>query len=398
MRRYRELLRIPGVPLLWTSSIMARLPSTMRMLALPVFVTASLGKGLGAAGLVGGLFTLGSAIGSPWLGRLTDHRGLRATFTVVTVAETAFWVAVPWMSYPVLVGCALFAGVLAAPAGTGTRTAIAAMVPGDQQRQAFALDAVVVEICYILGGPLFTVLSGLTDVSVTLRVMAVLTLIGSGGFALLNPPTPRQLHGDAEGDHRLWRNPALLSQLFLRTSTFFVIMGAELALLGILRQHGMDNAHLIGVLFGCWAVYSMIGSFLYGLVPHSIPQKWIIGLQAGLAVLACFSGDSWWTTALLIAPMAVLTGPAVASFSEALTTVVSPRVLGQAAGMSGTAGTLGGSLGTIVVGFAVDHTAPVYGPLYAAAGGLLLLGLASLLSEVDEVRAKNMPEARQLRS
>src|SRR3981081_2314810 len=105
MRSYRTVQpyrRVLAQPQVRTSTLLmffARLPMTSVGIPLPLHVVTALGRGYGAAGLVGTATMVGTAIGSPLLGRLIDRYGLRPVVAVCGVCSTAFWVSAPYLPY-----------------------------------------------------------------------------------------------------------------------------------------------------------------------------------------------------------------------------------------------------------------------------------------------------------
>src|SRR4051794_14223739 len=95
----------------------ARLPMTAMGVTLTLYVVQNLGRGYGEAGLVGTATMLGSALGSPLVGRMIDRFGLRPIVAVCGVASTAFWIGAPHLSYTALLLVALPGGLLAIPSG-----------------------------------------------------------------------------------------------------------------------------------------------------------------------------------------------------------------------------------------------------------------------------------------
>ncbi|MEV1178136.1 MFS transporter, partial [Nonomuraea sp. NPDC049784] len=112
---YRRLLKIPGVPALLLVGLLARVPSTAMGMTLTLHVAVVLDLGYGKAGLITMANTIGMAIGSPLSGRFVDKHGLRPVLIVTTVAQAAFWACAWALPFPVLVGAAALAGLLALP-------------------------------------------------------------------------------------------------------------------------------------------------------------------------------------------------------------------------------------------------------------------------------------------
>lgn len=75
MARYLEILRKPHVPGVFVVSITARLPFAIAELGILLFIRQLTGS-YAEAGLVAGAATLGTAVGLPLCGRLTDRLGV----------------------------------------------------------------------------------------------------------------------------------------------------------------------------------------------------------------------------------------------------------------------------------------------------------------------------------
>ncbi|MER6791121.1 MFS transporter, partial [Amycolatopsis mediterranei] len=108
---------------------LARLPMTMNGVLMTLYIVAGLGRGYGAAGLVGGGVTLGMALGAPMLGRCFDRYGLRPVVAVCGIGTTVFWIAAPHLPFETLAVVAVPAGMLSVPAGSLARQALATLVP-----------------------------------------------------------------------------------------------------------------------------------------------------------------------------------------------------------------------------------------------------------------------------
>ncbi|MGH9303826.1 MAG: MFS transporter, partial [Acidimicrobiales bacterium] len=73
---YREVLRTPGVRFLLGTSLVARLPIAMVNLAIILRVAHGSGS-YARAGAVTACYVLGTAVGTPVLGRVADTAGRR---------------------------------------------------------------------------------------------------------------------------------------------------------------------------------------------------------------------------------------------------------------------------------------------------------------------------------
>jgi MFS family permease len=139
---YRETLAQPGLKSLLATATLARIPITAGSLVLTLHVVTDLGRGYGAAGLVGTAFTVGGSLGAPLLGRLVDRRGLRPVLALTTAAEVLFWSLGRFASYGGLLVAALVGGLLALPVFAVARQSVAALTPESHRLPAFALDSI----------------------------------------------------------------------------------------------------------------------------------------------------------------------------------------------------------------------------------------------------------------
>src|SRR5262245_18461460 len=129
MQLYRQVFALPGVRTFLVLIFFARLPMTAAGMILTLHVAVSMGRGYGAAGTVGAVITIGIAVGAPVMGRVVDRYGLRRMLVLTAIGEATFWLLARFMSYPVLLACAFFGGLLVLPAMSIGRQAMAALVP-----------------------------------------------------------------------------------------------------------------------------------------------------------------------------------------------------------------------------------------------------------------------------
>ncbi|WP_039738756.1 MFS transporter, partial [Saccharomonospora halophila] len=99
LKSYLPVLRIPGVATSMLLMFAARLPMTATGITLTLHVVGDLGRGYGAAGLVGTATMAGTALAAPLLGRMIDRHGLRPVLAVCGTVSGVFWVGAPHLSY-----------------------------------------------------------------------------------------------------------------------------------------------------------------------------------------------------------------------------------------------------------------------------------------------------------
>lgn len=227
---YREVLALPGVTPLMSLALLARVPASAAAITLTLHVVLTLDLGYAAAGAVGAASTIGMAIGAPVLGRLVDRRGLRTMLAVTIAAAAAFWAAAPYLDYPALLVGAFLGGLLAFPVYSIIRQALASAVPPDRRRPAFALDSMSVEVSYIIGPAVGSLLV------VTLSSPVAMTVVGVGwvatglAFWVLDPPTrtgPAD-PGERPPPVRTWLDRRLVAALLATAATVLLVFGTEL--------------------------------------------------------------------------------------------------------------------------------------------------------------------------
>ncbi|RJQ70784.1 MFS transporter [Pseudonocardiaceae bacterium YIM PH 21723] len=374
MHSYRELFRVPGLRLTYVIGLVARLPMPARALALTVYTAVGLSQGYGPAGLVVGLFTLGSALGAFLWGTLNDRYGLRLAMTVTSICETVFWLLVPQMTFPVLAATALFGGMTASVGGSCFRIALGVLVPVDQRRAAFSLEATMTELCALVGPPAWMLVNTSTSTPTALYGLALLTLLGSGGFALLiNPPLGERSTVSAAG----WLDRRLLSLLLANSAAIVVIIGVEVGTFGMLNEAG--QARWAGVVIAAQAAFSGIGGLVYGTLRRGFPLPLLVGISAVAALPVGLAGHSPLALSLAVAPMYLCCAPALAATAHALNEVAPVSALGRVMAMMQVSNMAGAGAGAILVGFAMDAVTPAFGPVAVGLGGLLLLGISRLL-------------------
>lgn len=368
MRAYREVLRLPGVRTLILVGLLARIPSVAAGVTLTLHVVLDLDRGYAAAGLVGAAATIGAAIGAPLLGRMVDRRGLRPVLVLTTVSELIFWTFAGALPYPVLLVAALAGGLLLLPTFSVIRQSLAALVPPEQRRPAYALDSMSVEISFMIGPALAVLLA------TTVSPRATMNAVGGGivlaGLLLFiqNPPV-RAAHEEApvSGTRvpvRSWLTSRMAGILAVSVATTLVLGGTDVAVVAMLRAAG--ELEFTGLVLAAWGVYSLVGGFAYGAVRRAPPPVVLMLVLGVLTIPVGLLGDSWWLVAVALLPAGFLCAPTLASTADAVSQLAPPAVRGLAMGVHGSSITVGLALGAPLAGAVIDASAPKWG--FAAIG------------------------------
>lgn len=372
---YRAVLATPGLRALVVVGFLARVPMTASLIALTLHVVLTLRLGYGPAGLVGASSTVGLAIGAPTLGRLVDRRGLRTMLAVALVAECAFWSVAPLLDYPALLVGAFLGGLLGLPVHSVIRQAVGVLAPTGLRRPTFALDSMSVEISYIVGPAIGTVLALQLSTPVALWLIGAGRVVGVLALGLLNPAT--RTGADAAPVHRRsWLTARLGGALLATGAAVFVLFGTELVMVASLQTSGQTGA--LPVVNTVWGLASLAGGFAYGAVRRDLP---LVGLVLGLAVATApvALGGPWWALALLLVPPGLLCAPALAAGANAVTELAPEHARGLVVGLHGSAMTTGGALATPLTGALIDAASPEVAVLVVAAVGVVVAAVAGLL-------------------
>lgn len=375
---YREVLALPGVTPLMTVSLMARVPASAAAITLTLHVVLTLDLGYAAAGAVGAASTIGMAIGAPTLGRFVDRSGLRTMLALTTTAAAVFWAVAPYLTYPALLVGAFLGGLLAFPVYSIIRQALASAVPEARRRPAFALDSMSVEVSYIIGPAVGSLLV------VTLSSPVAMAVVGAGwvatgvAFWVLDPLTrtgPAE-PGERPPPVRTWLDRRLVAALLGTAATVLLLFGTELSVIASVQ--GAGPAYAIALVNAVWCVASLTGGYVYGRARRS-PGQVVLVAALAVATVPVALGGVWWSFALLLVPAGLLTAPALAAGSERVSVLAPEPARGVVTGLHGSATTLGAAAGTPLAGLLIDVASPATAIVAIGIVGAALAGVAALL-------------------
>jgi MFS family permease len=352
-------------------SLLARIPVIATGITVTLHVVLQLDRGYGAAGLVGAAITVGAALGAPMVGRMIDRHGVRPVLAVTTVAEALFWSVAHALPYPALLATAFLNGLLTIPAFSLTRQSIAALAPETHRRAAYALDAMAVELSFIIGPALAVVVA--TSISPRVAMIGIGTgiVLGGIGLLILNPRTRDPDAPVAAGPppkRREWLSARLLAVLAVAAATTLVLVGTDVAIVAVLRESGqLEWGSAVLVL---WGLYSLIGGFGYGAAPRALPPYLLLALMSLTTIPVGLAGGDWWWLALAMVPAGLLCAPTLTAAADAVSRLTPATVRGEAMGWHNSANTIGLAIGGPLAGAVIDATAPPWG--FAAVGAIAL--------------------------
>jgi MFS family permease len=362
---YRRVLAVPGVRALLLIGVLARIPATAIAITLTLHVATTLGRSWAQAGLVTAAFTIGGAVGAPLLGRLIDRRGLRTVMVLTTTVAAAVWFTAPHLPYVLLLPAALVAGLFAVPIFPAIRLALAAMVPPDQRRPAFALDSMIVELSFMIGPALAVILATSLPPGYGLDALAGGMIATGVAMYALNPPTR------AEGQHvpevaaprRTWFSRRLAMLLVTAMAAMLILSATDLTIVATLREAGA--VRWTGLAIALWCAYSLIGGLIFGTIRRPVSFLFLVGAMALLTIPVGLA-PSWQWLLLALIPAGMACAPCMVAANDTLARIVPANSRGEATGLLSSALTAGTTAGAPFAGLVIDGAGPAWA--FAAAG------------------------------
>jgi MFS family permease len=293
LRRYAAVLDRPHIKPLFAAAFVGRLPVGMYSLAIVLLLSKETGS-FALAGAATGAFTVSSGGSAPILGRVIDRVGQAPVLVSCAAAfplSVAALIAVSnsgAQTIPVL-ACA-FATGLAYPPLFATLRAMISVVAGGLAETAFALEAIIQELLFIVGPLLVALIVGIATAEIALGTAALLVTVGTLAFAAT--PASRQWGRRGERGRRAGAlsSPGIRTIVIVSIADGFMFGSLEVSLPAFGQDHGSAGA--AGVMLGTLAFGSMLGGLWYG------SREWSADPAALLLVFA-------WPLALGLAPLAL---------------------------------------------------------------------------------------------
>jgi MFS family permease len=325
LAHYATFFRLPGVPRLLVTALVARMPVGMMSLALLMHLRELSGSFAFAGGIVG-TYLAAMAVGAPIQGRLADRYGPRGLLIATGLIQ------------PVALGLLLFAGPLhLALAAIGPLAAIAgAFMPPisvltrtlwrhrfehtDERRTAFAVDSVLIEINFTIGPALVGLLLLLGTPALAFGATWLAAASAAPLFALSG--AQRYWKRSPAAAHRLLgplTEPKLLVAYATSTALTFSFGMLEVGYPGFAARAGMPAFG--GALLAICSIGSALGGVAYGGIHLALPlERQLPRLLLLLAVP--FGAHAFVASAWVLAPLALVAGLMIAPALTALSLLV----------------------------------------------------------------------------
>ena len=357
---YRRVLSVAALRQALVLGVLVRIPIFAGGVILTLHVVQTLHRSYGAAGFVSAAAAVCIAISGPWRGRLLDSKGLRRVVMPSLVVTAVCWSIAPFVGYVPLLLLAALGGLFIIPIFSVIRLAVIAAVPESDRRTALSLDAVAVELSFMVGPLVGVWAATIWPTAWVLFSIEMLGVVAGVGLWLVNPVMRADRDDAEEGaadaavdpPRSAWFRARFLAVCGAAAATTIVLSGCDIAIVAALRQ--FHQISLIGPVLAIWGLGSVIGGLAYGLLRRSIPAFLLLG-GLSLATFPIALAPSVWPFAALTFVAGLLCAPTVTATVDQVSRVVPEAAMGAAMGWHGSFMTAGSALGAPVAGLAIDQ-------------------------------------------
>lgn len=354
---FRRVLGIRDVRRVLALGLVVRIPLWAANVVLVLHVVSHLGRSYGAAGLLDGIATVALAVSGPWRGRRLDRVGLRRTVAPSLFVLAACWGVAPFLGYWPLLLLATVAGLFTVPTFSIVRQAVIHAVDDAQRKSALSIDAVALEVSFMIGPALGVLLATVWPTQWALFACEFASVAGGAAIWLANPPLrTEQAESAAAGatpHDRAWVTPAVFAVLAACAAATIVLTGTDVGVVAALRH--MNHQSWIGWELAVWGLGSAVGGLVYGALHRSIPVAILLALLAGTTIPIILAQEPAMLAVLLFVS-GLFCAPTLTATVDSLSRVVPERVRGEALGWHGSALTAGSAAGAPLAGVAIDHS------------------------------------------
>ncbi len=331
IRPYAEFLRLPDVGRMVLVAWLSRLPTGMMGLSMLLFLRDALSS-FKLAGTAVGAYFIAMAVSAPVQGRIIDRHGPQKLLRVTGIAQPltllALFVAAYFkMSFPLIIGAAILAGLFPAPITTLTRTVWRQRFTDESARKmAFSVDAVTMELCFTVGPLLVALMIALSNPSVGFLITTAMVFAAFLIF-MASPVLRYWQQSSVEERHLL--GPLTDPQLLL---LFAVTFGLAIAF-GLLEvgypalATSLSLPALAGVLYAINSAGSAVGGAVYGVMRIKLPLERQFGVLLSMMVLPLLL-HAWVSQLLLLGVVAFVAGATIAP-SMAVQSILVSRMAPQ---------------------------------------------------------------------
>ncbi len=354
---YRAVLGQRDARRILLLGVFVRVPLWAGAVVLTLHAVTTLGRSYGAAGALAGVEAVALSVSNPWRGRLLDRIGLRRTLAPSLVVLTICWSVAPFLSYWPLLAFVTIAGLFAVPTFSVVRQAVMHAVPDEHRTAALSLDAVLVEVSFMIGPPIGVLLATAYPTTWALLATQFAAILGGAAIWLANPPlrAERGAAAEAAGERtgmRSWLTPPVAAVLLMSAAAVLVLGATDVSIVAALRE--MDHQSWIGWELAVWGLGSAVGGLTYGALHRTVPVPVLLGLLAAATLPVALAREPV-LLAILLFVAGAFCAPTLTATVDTLSRLVSEHVRGEALGWHAAAMTAGIAVGSPAAGLAIDR-------------------------------------------
>jgi MFS family permease len=376
---YRQVLSDRRAVAFSLAGFVARLPLSMTGIGIVLLVSLTTGS-FGQAGLLTAAATLTGAFVAPVWGRATDRVGQAQVLlitVVINVVSVALLVTAIESSWPIAVSLAAAVGVGIgfSLAGSAVRARWTLRLNGSPLLDtAFALEAMLDEVVFIIGPVLVTFLATALHPALGISVSAVVGLAGAVGLAAQRssqPPIRSELHNHGGSSRLPWR---ILVPVAIACVGLGMVFGAmEVNVVAFAKEAGV--LPYAGLILMAWSFGSLVAGAVTGVITWRVSPARRFRVGATLLALSLLPLP-FVSQPVAVALLLILSGMAIAPTLIASVGVTQSAVdqtrLTEALAWSSTGLAAGVAAGAAVVGHVIDSSGAQAGFVAVAIAGLLL--------------------------
>jgi MFS family permease len=401
-RPYQQVLSDHRAVAFSLAGFVARLPMSMTGIGIVLLVSLTTGS-FGLAGLLTAATTLTAAVLAPFWGRATDRVGQARVLlltVLINVVSVALLVTAIELAWPLAVSLAAASGVGigSSLAGSAVRARWTLRLNGSSLlHTAFALEAMLDEVVFIIGPVLVTFLATALHPTLGVSVSAFIGLIGAVALALQHSTQPpiRSISRDHAGWSRLPRR--VLVPLAIASSALGMVFGGmEVNIVAFAKEAGA--LPYAGLILIAWSFGSLVAGAVTGAIiwRASPARRFRVGatmLALSLLPLPFVSHPVGLALLLILSGLAI--APTLIASIAVIQSAVAQSRLTEALAWNSTGMVAGVAVGAAAVGYVIDSSGAQAGFVAVATAGLLLT-LSALF--VRGPRPSVAPDADQMRA
>jgi hypothetical protein len=340
-----------------------------------------------AAGVAAGAVSLGlgasGVLTGRWLDGAAAHRVIGLLAAAHLPAVGVFLAVVDGGPTAAVAVAAFVAGSTVPPIGSVVRARLTGAVAESDHRRVFALESVTVELVWIAGPLLVSLLAVLTDRWVAVAASGLAAVAGSIG--MMTGSTSARI-GGGHGGAGPW-----LSGPVVRLVVAFAVIGAgfNVAMVGLAeRAKQVDATELTGLLIGVWGVGSVLGGW-WVATGRRTPGLGVLGVAVAVGVGVLSGAPGLLGLGVVLAVGGVPVAPFMSGVNALAGQVAPVSARARVFASMLAASTVLSSAGSVVGAALAEHVGPP--AAFAASTVLILVAVALAVPVERSVRATPVP-------